>query len=344
MKASLFPATRALVLCLIATTIAGAAPANAYYSLIQDKDKKAPQVSADEAKALTKLETAPDINAKLQAAGEFIKKYPKSIKRFDVARYLSGEIGKADPTAQVPLSQTFLSIFTDAKEAGLIHIVLIDAYLKANKVDEAFKAGATYLEKNPEDAAVLTQLGYAGIEQAKRNNPTHAHQSVTYVTKAIALIEADKMPENYSAEDWARFKTQWQPILYQSLGLVAYMSGKKEEAKAKFEKSVSLNPHEPFNYAMLGSLADEEYQVLAERFKTMMTGPLKDETLKRANAKIDEVIELYAHGVGLAQGDARYQALHDQLLPILTSYYKYRHKNSADGLQAFIDKYKKPAQ
>ena len=344
MKALIFPALRAFVLCLIATAMAGATPANHYNSVNQDKDKKAPQVSADEAKALTKIQTAPDPAAKLQAASEFVKKYPKSTKRFEVAGFVAGEISKADPAAQPGLTQNFLSVFTDPKEANLVNLVLIDSYLKANKVEEAFKVGTAYLEKNPEDAAILTQLGYAGIEQAKRNNTTYVQQSVTYVTKAIALIEADKMPENYNAEAWATFKKQWQPLLYQSLGLVSYMSGNKEEAKAKFEKSSSLNPIDPFNYAMLGSLANEEYQTLADRFKTMMAGPLKDETLKRANAKIDEVIDFYAHAVALAQGNTLYQALHDQLLQDLTNYYKYRHNNSTDGLQALLDKYKKPAQ
>jgi hypothetical protein len=344
MKALLFPARRAFVLCLLAATIAGAALANHPYSIAQDKDKKAPQVSADEQKALQKIETAPDIAAKLQAASEFVKKYPKSIKRFEAAGYIRDEIAKADPAAQITLAQNYMSIFTDAKEANLVNLVLIDSYIKANKIDEAFKTGAAYLEKNPEDARILTLLGYTGIEQAKRNNTTYAQQSVTYATKALSLIEADKMPENYTAEAWAEFKTQWQPVLYQSLGLVSYMMGNKDEAKAKFEKSAALNPHEPFNYAMLGSLANEEYQVLAERFKTMMAGPLKDETLKRANAKIDQVIELFARTVALAQGDAKYKPLHDQILQDLTAYYKYRHNNSADGLQAFIDKYKKPAQ
>lgn len=340
MKALLFSAWRSFMLCLIAVTIAGAAPAN---TVAQDKDKKAPQVTADEAKAIKKIEIALDTAAKLQAASEFVKKYPKSIKRADVAGALVEEIGKADAAAQTALAQTFLSIFTDAKEANLINIFLIETYIKANKLDEAFKTGAAYLEKNPDDARILTALGYTGIEQAKRNNAVYVQQSLTYTKKAVELMEADKMPENYSAENWANFKTQWQPLLYQSLGLVSYMMGNKEEAKAKFEKSVSLSPNEPFNYAMLGSLANEEYQALADRFKTMMAGPLKDETLKRANLKIDEVIVFFARVVALSQGDARYQALHDQILQDLTMYYKYRN-GSTDGLQAFIDKYKKPAQ
>jgi hypothetical protein len=342
MKALLFPAMRTIVLCLMAVTLAGTSLANP--SFLQDKDKKAAQVSGDEQKALGKLESASDVNAKMTAAGEFIKKYPKSIKRLDAAKYISNEISKAEPAARITLAQNFLNIFTDTQEAGLITPILVDAYLTANKPDEAFKTGAAYLEKNPDDAAVLAQLGYGGIDQARRQNPAYAQQGITYTTKAIALIEADKMPVSYSPDKWAEFKTQWQPLLYQALGLAAYMSDKKDEAKAKFEKASSLNPAEPFNYAMLGSLANEEYQVLADRHKTMMSGPLKDETLKRANVKIDEVIEHFARTVALSEGKPAYQSLHDQILKDLTEYYKYRHNNSADGLQAFIDKYKKPAQ
>jgi hypothetical protein len=338
MKAIIFPLMRTFVFCLMATTLAGTTLAN--HSFVQDKDKKA-QVSGDEQKLLNKMESAGDINTKMQVAGEFIKKYPKSIKRLDAAKYISNEITKAEPAKRIDLAQNFLKIFTDDQEAGLIAVIQVDAYLTANKPEEAFKAGAAYLEKNPDDAAVLAQLGYGGIDLAKRQNNTYVQQSITYATKAIALIEADKMPVAYSADKWAEFKTQWHPILYQSLGLIAYMSNNKDDAKAKFEKSSSLNPTEPFNYAMLGSLADEEYQVLAERHKTMMSGPLKDETLKRANAKVDLVIDYFARAVALSEGKPAYQQLHDQILPGLTEYYKYRHNNSTDGLQALIAQYKK---
>jgi hypothetical protein len=58
--------------------------------------------------------------------------------------------------------------------------------------------------------------------------------------------------------------------------------------------------------------------------------------------KLDEVIELYAHAIGLSEGNAVYQQLHDQLLQDLEAYYKYRHNGSTDGLQQLIGKYKKP--
>ena len=68
---------------------------------------------------------------------------------------------------------------------------------------------------------------------------------------------------------------------------------------------------------------------------------MKDSVLKQALAKMDEVVDMFAHAVGLSEGDAASQVLHDQTLQDLQAYYKYRHGGSADGLQQLIDKYKK---
>jgi hypothetical protein len=45
--------------------------------------------------------------------------------------------------------------------------------------------------------------------------------------------------------------------------------------------------------------------------------------------------------VALSDGVPAYLGLHDALMPDLEKYYKYRHKDSTEGLQQLIDKYKK---
>lgn len=340
MKNFLSVAAQRLAIGLLAAIAMGAVNLSALAYPVQDKTKPA-QASADEQKALMKVQNAPTMAAKIEAAKEYMKKYSNGVDRFKLVQYFVGEISKAgDPATQISTSETLLTIFSDAKEAALINSILIDAYVKSNKPDEAFRIGGAYLEKNPNDVAVLTQLAIFGVEQAKRGNGNFAQQSLTYGGKAIELIEADKMPENVDATAWSEYKAKWLPQLYQSLGIISYMMKKQDEAKTRFEKAVALNPNEPFNYAMLGSLANEEYQKYAEQYKGLMAGPLKDEALKRANAKLDEIIDLFAHAVGLSEGNAGYQALHDQLRQDLEAYYKYR-KGSTDGLQELIAKYKK---
>ena len=98
------PASRVFVICLLAAGLPAATLATT--STYQDRSKAAPQMSADEQKALKKIQDGADAAAKLQAAEEYVKKYPKSTRRLDIARYLATEIGKvADPAAMTTLSQ-----------------------------------------------------------------------------------------------------------------------------------------------------------------------------------------------------------------------------------------------
>jgi predicted secreted protein len=286
---------------------------------------------------------ANDFTALLAAASEYVKKFSKSTWRPEVARRVAMKIGEKKESADyISLAENFLTIFTEPREAALIQPSLIDAYNRANRFDDGFKVGATYLEKNPEDVVVLTNLALIGVDQAKRQNPKFVQQSAQYATKAVALIEADKLPASMSPELKSEFKTRWLGQLYQSLGLISYMNQNREEARANMEKAAAADATDPFVFAMLGSIVNDEYQQLAQQHKTMAAGPQKDELLKQAYAKIDQVIELFARSVALATNRPEYKPLHDQIRQDLEVYYRFRHNNSTEGLQELIDKYKKP--
>lgn len=344
MKVSLSALMRAAGVCafLLICTVGLAFAQYPQQTQEPKKDQsKEPKVSDAENQALKKIVDAPDAATKLQAATEFVKKYPKSAKRSEVARHLAGEITRVQDAAQlITLSEGYLASFNLPEEAALINQFLIDAYVKANRLDDAFRIAATMLEKNPNDVVVLTQMAIVASEELKRNNPKYIQQSQTYGMKAIELIEADKKPEALEVTRWNDYKTRWLPQLYQSLGLVSFLSGNKADAKVKLEKAASLNATDPVTFMLLGSMVNEEYQQLAEKHKTMSAGPVKDDTLKEAHAKMDQVIEAFARAVALSEGNPQYQRLHDQLKQDLTAYYKYR-KGTTDGLQQLIDKYKK---
>ena len=132
------------------------------------------------------------------------------------------------------------------------------------------------------------------------------------------------------------------PQLYQEMAIVSLVTGDSTGAQVNLEKSVKLNPADPFNYVLLGTITNEEYQKTAQNYKNMPDGKAKDDMLQKANTLLDKVIDQWAHAMGLAEGKPQYQALHDQVLPDLAAYYKYRHKSSPDGLQKLIDSYKLP--
>jgi tetratricopeptide (TPR) repeat protein len=317
-----------------------ATPGSSLYA-VQGKEQG--KASEGEQKALAKIESSPDVAAKLVAAGEFVKKFPKSTLRSKVVSYVAQEVNKIpDGTQRITQLESLLTVFKEPADADVINPILVDSYFSASRWDDGFRVASAYLAKNPNDLAVLTQVTIEGVEQAKKSNPKFVQQSQQYGIKAIEVIEAGKKPDTFDDARWAEYQTRWLPTLYQSLGMLSLMTGNKPDARAKLDKAVSLNASEPFSYVLLGTLVNEEYQQLAQQHKTLSPGPLRDTILKQAHEKLDEVIELYAHAIGLSEGNAVYKQLHDQLLQDLEAYYKYRHNGSTEGLQQLIAKYKKP--
>jgi hypothetical protein len=123
---------------------------------------------------------------------------------------------------------------------------------------------------------------------------------------------------------------------------MSYVSGDKADARAKLERAAALNTTEALSYYLLGRMADEEYQELAKQHSAA-TGTAQTELLKQALAQMDKAIDSYARALALAEGEARYEQLRTGLRPALEEFYKYRNNNSTEGMQALIDKYKKPA-
>lgn len=303
----------------------------------KDKAQSGVTVSADEAKALKKIQDGKDTAAKLQAAGEYVKKYPKSAKRTEVANYLAGQIHDTKDAAQkITLSETYLTTFNDPAETNIITPIMLDAYISAKRLDDAFRIGGAYLEKNPTQVEALTRLALNGADEASRNNLKYAAQSQQYGTKAIELIEADKKPEAMDDAAWQQYKARWLPELYRGLGYLALRSNNAAEAKARLEKAVALKASDPVVFAILGQMAEDEYTAVAKQYQTTHAAA----TLTQAQAQMDKVIELYAQALGIAGDKPEYQQLRENVRPSLENYYKYRHNNSTTGLDVLIAKYK----
>ncbi|HYE64389.1 MAG TPA: hypothetical protein VD966_02330, partial [Pyrinomonadaceae bacterium] len=304
------------------------------------EDKKA-RVSGDEAKAAKKVESASDVAAKLKAAGEFVKKYPSSSLRPQVAYNVASKIMEIqDPAQRITSSENYLSIFNDAREEDLINPILRSAYIDAKRYDDAFQITSAWIERNPDDVGALTQMAVVGADQARLSNQKYIEQSRKYGAKAIELLEANKKPADVDDAQWSQYKTRSLPQLYQAMGVIAMVTGNIAEAKTNLQKAVSLNPSDPFAYVFLGSMLNEEYQKMVEQYRNTPAGAAQNELLQKINAQLDQVIDAYAHAVALSEGRPEYQKLREELMQDLENYYKFRHKGSTEGLQQLINKYK----
>jgi hypothetical protein len=304
-----------------------------------------PKASPDEMKAAQAIAAAADSTAKLKAATDFVKKYPKSALRPQVARGLANHISSVKDAAQkVTLAQSYQEAFNEPSEQELIVPVVIEALSEAKRADDAFSVGNAHLAKNPDSLAVLIQLVATGTDEAKSQNGKFVAKSLQYDAHAIELIEGNKKPADVDDAGWTSYKTVVLPSLYQSMGLLSLVSGDRVKARASYTKASEIAPSDPFNYFMLAGIANDEYQSEAKRYQGMAGGPSRDEELKKARALLDTVIDAYAHAIALSEGNAALQKVRQQYMQDLEAYYKYQHNNSTAGMQELIDKYKSPAK
>ena len=310
-----------------------------------DKAKQdAPKVSGGERDAAAKIDKAKGAEAKLQAAAAFVQKYPQSALRRQVAQVVAGEINAStDNQLKISLAETYLSIFNDPAEATLVNDALLNAYINAGHADEAFKMAGVRLSKNPDDIDLLRALAVVASNEIIKGNNAYAAQGQQYGAKAIELFEADKRPEGIDEAKWASYKTENLPALYRATGIIAYKMGDKATALSRMQKAAALRYGDPGVYLILSELTFDDYDRLSKMYN-VADAAQKPAALAKAQDALDRVIDAYAQTVAITEGNAQYQQAHDAIKEDLEKYYKFRHKNSTDGLQQLIDKYKKPTQ
>lgn len=293
-----------------------------------------------ETDALTAVKLATNPTTKLAAAEDFIARFPRSNSRLQIAELVAAELKKVqDGSVAVTLIQRAQTIFTGEDEWAILKPVALDAFVKGNLVDEAFALASDMLAKNPDDLLVLATMCRAGSEEAKKRNQKYVASSLQYGLKAIALVEANKRPAALDENSWSVYKANLGP-LYQQTAILYLSLSNTDEAKRRLTNATELQPHEPSNFALLGRLLNTSYIDQMKAYEAMAAGPAKQETLKRLDATLDTIIDLYAQATGLATGRPEYRGLLQQIIPDLTSYYKYRHNQSTDGLQQLINKYR----
>jgi tetratricopeptide (TPR) repeat protein len=304
----------------------------------QEKDKpKTVEVSDGESKLGEQINKAPDAAAKLTAAEALIKKYPKTSLRPQIVQYLSGQIiAVPDPSQRITLSERYLALFPDTTDALYVAPALVDSYITAQRLEDAFRSGSAWLAKSPDDVRVLTMLAFHG-----RNDPKFAQQAKLYLPKAVELFEAGAKPAALDQAQFDQYKKAWMPQLYQIQGLHALTAGNPAEAIARVQKAVAINPNDPVNYYIIGSAKNEEYHKMAAEHQAMVDLTQKSALMTKINAQLDEIIDYYARTLALSEVSPQHKALHDQVLGEITPYYKFRHDGSTDGMQQLIDKHKK---
>lgn len=334
---------RFLSACVLAACVCGllwVAGASA-----QDSKQAQPKVSGGERSAQEKITKAAGPEAKIQAAAEFLKKYPQSALRPQVAEAIANEIaGVTDAPLKLSLAETYLALFTAPGEADRVGLMLLDSYIAADRAEEAFRAAGPWLQKNPDDVDALRRLTTTALNASIRGNNAFLAQGQQYGAKALELIEADKRPATADDARWAAFKAESVPALHRDLGILAFRAGDRTLSRKHLARAAELKSPDAAVYLILAQMADEDYNLMAKEYQIMPAGAEKTAFLPKVEAGLDQTIEAFAQAIAATEGNAQYQAANTQLRQDIESYYKYRHKGSTEGLQQLIDKYKRSSQ
>ena len=296
--------------------------------------------SPSEADALAAIKQATNPTTKLTAAEDFIARFPTSKARLDIAELVAAEILKVKNAAvALTLLERAQAIFTKEQEREALKPAALEAYLIADRLDDAFPLAKEMLAKDPDNLYVLVRITQAGIEETRKRNRQYAGVSLQCGLKAIALIESGKKPASSDDEFWLDQQTNLGQ-LYQQTAILYLAAANPQEAKARLAKAALLSPQDPNNFALLGRVINADYLAQMKDYEAMPEGKPKQDTLRNLETVLDSMIDAYARAAGLATGRPEYQTLLQQVIPDLTIYYKYRHNQSTKGLQELINRYR----
>jgi len=190
-------------------------------------DKAPVPVTPEEENAYKAVQSATDVNKKVQLAEEFLQKYPQS--RYRPAMYQA----------------------------------LVSGYFATQQVPKMLDAGEKEVEMNPNDAPVLAVMGQTLARTYNPKSPDAAKQldkAELYSKRAIEVVPTLTKPENLTDDAFASAKNDTLSMAHSGLGLVYIRRGKFSEAIPELEQSVKTDTHpepDPVNYYLLG-VADKQ--------------------------------------------------------------------------------------
>ena len=258
-------------------------------------------------------------------------------RAYDLAqKYLACPSEAGEESIRNYLKNTFVAVIDKARRTPRVAELVYDKKDYA----KAFELGKQVLVDEPDNVKVLMDLAYAGYLAAGSKVETFNADSVVYAKKAIQLLQAGTVPDN-----WAPYTNKDEALSYlnNTIGVLTLHRNASEALPfllkaAQFEGKLKK---QPVTYGNIGDAYQTgPYDKLSTDYKTKFEG--KDESpesklaLENINQVIDRMIDAYARAVALSGTDPVYQATKKVWLETLTGWYKYRHNQSDVGLTDLI--------
>ncbi|HEY6805115.1 MAG TPA: hypothetical protein VI306_16185 [Pyrinomonadaceae bacterium] len=251
-----------------------------------------------------------------QAARDYLAKYTK------------------DKDQYVDFLQKWIAVYESDERKRML-----PGLINEKNFQEAYSTGARILAAEPDYLRAQIDLGYAGYIALSSNNTTYTTEALGYARKAIAAIDAGKVPN-----EWAPFKGKDDTLAYLNFA-VGYMTLKTAPDQAidnfikaaNYESDIKKNPRT--FYALAAAYESGPYKSQSAAFQQMYGDkpetPASKAALEKVNVLIDRIVDAYARAIALATDPSMAQSK-TAWMTQLTNYYKFRHEGLDTGLSEFV--------
>ena len=212
--------------------------------------------------------------------------------------------------------------------------------INEKKFAEAYSTGAKILADEPNYLRAQIDLGYAGYIASSEKNEQFNSDALGYARKAIAAIESGKAPG-----EWAPFKGKDDTLAYLNYA-VGYLTLKTAPDQAidsllkaaQYESDIKKTPS---TYYFLGVAYEAgPYKTLSSAYQTEFANkpetPQSKAALEKLNVVMDRIVDAYARAIAAAGTDPKTEQQRKDWTAKLSTYYKFRHEGTEDGMNEFI--------
>ena len=218
--------------------------------------------------------------------------------------------------------------------------------VQGRDADAMLRLGREGLADNPDDLFYLYWLavGLRTIElQTTPPRAAHETEIVEFTRRAIALVEAGKVPPGVEPARWSQKAAVGE--LYETLALVEEGHERWEAAAEYAEKAAALDPASPTHVFDCGRQHQASYLQAVRDLQAVpdadrLATPAKPEVqgvVDRVNRQADAVIDCWTRFVALTATDNPYGETRASVEKALGELYRYRHPDDPDGLRKLID-------
>ncbi|MFL6230040.1 MAG: hypothetical protein ACJ741_14810 [Pyrinomonadaceae bacterium] len=212
---------------------------------------------------------------------------------------------------------------------------------KLQNFAEVFRTGRLILADEPDDLKTIIHLAYAGYLASGKGDDSLSAEALDDARRAVRMIESGAKPA-----DWQPFVDQPDALGYLNF-VIGELTFKDDAANSAllYRKALGYETtlrRAPVIYSRLAAAhVVTEYDPLSKDYEARFAGKEPSDESRAALEKIrvvvDHIIDAYARAVAFSASDPKYAAAKRRWSDELTRFYKFRHDDSTEGLDALIN-------